>query len=127
MCGAVGQCDGNEGMAVALKMDVPVLRCGNGQEMREKELQAAQEERHGVIELEHRGANFADEGHDAVEVEVPLALAQAVVVQPEEGRVEALLLITKLPLRVLDADDGAVGGVQLSQKGRGMGLRGWGG
>jgi hypothetical protein len=40
VCGAVGQCDGNEGMAGTLEMDVVVLRCGEGQEMREEELRA---------------------------------------------------------------------------------------
>lgn len=40
MCGAVGRCDGNEGLTGTLEMDVVVLRCGEGQEMREEELRA---------------------------------------------------------------------------------------
>jgi hypothetical protein len=40
VCGAVGQCDDDEGLAKTLEMDVVVLKCGDGQEMREGELQA---------------------------------------------------------------------------------------
>jgi hypothetical protein len=49
VCGAVEQCDGDGGLTVALKMDVLMLRCGNGQEMREKELRACRHTHTAVL------------------------------------------------------------------------------
>jgi hypothetical protein len=38
MCKANGRCGGDEGMAEVMEMAAVVCRCGNGQEMRRREL-----------------------------------------------------------------------------------------